>query len=191
VRYVKPIARGSSEKLSMGAVLAVAKDGHRERTLTTTRGFYPSRDPSLGQIGRFFEGDATSEVGLHAGATRDVWTVINPDLGPIQKDIRRGDKLFASALDRARAAGDSTQIRRLFAARDTAIVGLARQWVRRPWAAPFRVIISPLVTWIWAGGLIVFAGGALALWPAPAGARGRVRARYAARVGRELAEPTA
>jgi hypothetical protein len=45
--------------------------------------------------------------------------------------------------------------------------------------------------WIWVGGIIVFAGGALALWPAPAAARGRVRARYAARVGRELAERSA
>ncbi len=37
---------------------------------------------------------------------------------------------------------------------------------RRP---RFRVLVSPLVTWIWLGALVVFAGGLIALWPAPAG----------------------
>jgi cytochrome c-type biogenesis protein CcmF len=42
------------------------------------------------------------------------------------------------------------------------------------------------VTWIWLGGLIVFAGGLIALWPAPDAGRRRVTAGYAARVAREL-----
>ena len=188
VRYVKPIADGDAEKLTFGSVMSVARPGEKPRELVTSRGFYASRDGNLGQLGRFFEGEATSEVGLRAGATRDVWTVVNPDLGPLRREIEQGDKLFAAALAKARAAGDAKQIRGLFAARDAAIVGLARRWVTRPWAAPFRLIVSPLVTWIWVGGIIVFAGGLLALWPTPAAARGRVRARYAARVGRELAD---
>jgi cytochrome c biogenesis factor len=48
------------------------------------------------------------------------------------------------------------------------------------------VIVSPLVTWIWAGALIVFAGGLIAIWPQPAGATRRVRAPEAARLAREL-----
>jgi cytochrome c-type biogenesis protein CcmF len=52
--------------------------------------------------------------------------------------------------------------------------------------ASFRVLVSPLVTWIWIGALIVFGGGLLALWPAPAGATRRARTAYAARVAREL-----
>ena len=40
----------------------------------------------------------------------------------------------------------------------------------------FRVLVSPLVTWIWLGALIVFAGGLIAMWPAPAGARRRLDA---------------
>ena len=42
------------------------------------------------------------------------------------------------------------------------------------------------MAWIWLGGLIVFAGGLIALWPAPDAARGRVRAGYAARVAQDL-----
>jgi cytochrome c-type biogenesis protein CcmF len=189
--FVKPTATGTAEKISLGAVVRVTKNGKKVTTLTTTRGYYPSRDPSLGQLGRFFDGEATSEVGLQAGLRRDVWTAINPNLAPLQGAIDKGDKLFATALDRARASGNSQQIRALFAARDEAIVGLARRWVNHPWAADFRFIVSPLVTWIWLGGVVVIAGGLLALWPAPATARGRVRARYAARVGRELAERSA
>ena len=49
----------------------------------------------------------------------------------------------------------------------------------------FRLIVSPLVTWIWIGALIVFAGGLIALWPAPdarAPAAASRAAGYAARV---------
>ena len=46
--------------------------------------------------------------------------------------------------------------------------------------------MSPLVTWIWLGALIVFAGGLITLWPLPVGLRRRVRASYAARVARDL-----
>ena len=53
-------------------------------------------------------------------------------------------------------------------------------------AATFRVLVSPLVSWIWLGALIVFAGGVITLWPAPVGEGRRVTAAYAARLAREL-----
>jgi len=43
-----------------------------------------------------------------------------------------------------------------------------------------------LVTWIWLGALIVFAGGLVALWPAGAAARSPATATGLARVAREL-----
>ena len=49
------------------------------------------------------------------------------------------------------------------------------------------MIVSPLATWIWIGAIVTFLGGLIALWPAPATARRRVTAGYAARVARELA----
>ena len=48
------------------------------------------------------------------------------------------------------------------------------------------MLVSPLVTWIWVGALIVFAGGLIALWPAPAGRAPPRRGGYAARLAREL-----
>ena len=66
------------------ADLAVTKGGHRVTTLHTSYGLYPSLDP-MHPIGRFFntaDGAQTeSRVGLDAGALRDLWVVISPNLG--------------------------------------------------------------------------------------------------------------
>ena len=55
-----------------------------------------------------------------------------------------------------------------------------------PPPATFRIIASPLVTWIWLGALIVFGGGLIAMWPAGARARKPADAAQLARVAREL-----
>jgi cytochrome c-type biogenesis protein CcmF len=52
--------------------------------------------------------------------------------------------------------------------------------------ATFRILVSPLVTWIWLGALIVFTGGLIAIWPLPAGATRQATATQAARLAREL-----
>jgi cytochrome c-type biogenesis protein CcmF len=183
VAYVRPTASATSEKISLGAVLDVSKGGRHVTTLQTSRGFYPAQDVSLGVIGRFFGGEAESQVGLRAGITRDIWTVINPDLGPIQGFINDGDARFqramtaAANLPPAQARG---QLSTLFGLRDQAIRELAARFVTHPWAADFLLIVSPLVTWIWFGAIIIAIGGVIALWPAPALARGRATAGIAA-----------
>jgi cytochrome c-type biogenesis protein CcmF len=63
---------------------------------------------------------------------------------------------------------------------------LTRSYTKSPPPATFRLIVSPLVSWIWIGALIVFCGGLIALWPAPRRAPRTVAARYAARVAQEL-----
>jgi cytochrome c-type biogenesis protein CcmF len=40
--------------------------------------------------------------------------------------------------------------------------------------------------WLWLGALIVLFGGLIAIWPPPGAVRGRVRARYLARVAQDL-----
>ena len=67
-----------------------------------------------------------------------------------------------------------------------ALVGLVQRYRNQPPPANFLLISSPMVAWIWIGGLVVFAGGLIALWPAGDPAMRRVRGRYAARVAREL-----
>jgi cytochrome c-type biogenesis protein CcmF len=189
IRYVRPTAAATPAKISFGAVLSVTKGGRHVTTLSTSRGFYPSQDPTLGEIGRFFNGEADSDVGLRAGLTRDIWTVINPDLTPLQGLISQGDRVFAAATRQAmsRLAGlplsqAQQQLAPLWAARDSAIAGLAKRFVSHPWPVEFLMIVSPLVTWIWLGAMIIAFGGLIALWPVPALARRRrAAASYAAR----------
>jgi cytochrome c-type biogenesis protein CcmF len=188
IRYARATAKPEAEKISLGAVLDVSKDGRHVATLRTTRGFYPSQDVSLGIVGRFFGGEAESEVGLRAGLGRDIWTVINPDLEPLAPIIDEGNRRFATAMrSLERDDVDREAVGQLFALRDQAIAAVARRFVTDPWPAAFRFIVSPLATWIWIGAIVTFLGGLIALWPAPETARRRVTAAYAARVARELA----
>jgi cytochrome c-type biogenesis protein CcmF len=183
ISYVRPTASATPEKIAFGAVLSVAKGGRHVTTLTTWRGFYPAQNPTLGIVGRFFDGEAESQVGLRAGVTRDIWTVINPDLTPIQGLIDQGDRTFATAMSAVAKLPPAQQQQRLqvlFALRDRAILGLASQFVKHPWAVNFLLIVSPLVTWIWLGAMIIAFGGLIALWPVPAFARRRATVAYAA-----------
>jgi cytochrome c-type biogenesis protein CcmF len=184
-RYVKPTSRisttgaGSLEKISFGAVVEVRRDGRHVTTLRPERGYFPSRDGGLGAIGRFFEGEATSEIGLQAGLRRDVWTAMTPDIRALLPIIQQGDQVFAAAAGKLPSAAEA-------AALGTALRGIVDRYVANPPPATFRVITSPLVTWIWLGAFIVFGGALIALWPGGDAARGRVNARYAGRVAEEL-----
>ena len=59
------------------------------------------------------------------------------------------------------------------AERQRAIAGLTSRFVTHPWPVNFLLIVSPLVTWIWGGALIIVIGGLIALWPIPAVVRRR------------------
>jgi cytochrome c-type biogenesis protein CcmF len=186
VTYVKPTANlraapnGGLEKIDLGARLRVERDGRKVADMTTVKSFFPSMAPFLGPISRFFEGEATSEVGLKAGWRRDIWTAIAPDIGALRPRIEEGDKVFSGAKL-------TPEQRDAFLGQ--ALGGLARSYAKNPPPATFRLIVSPMVTWIWIGALIAFLGGLIALWPQPRGARSPARAAYAARVGREVKIP--
>ena len=48
------------------------------------------------------------------------------------------------------------------------MTAVARRFVTSNWwPADFRLIVSPLATWIWIGAIITFCGGLIAPWPAP------------------------
>jgi cytochrome c-type biogenesis protein CcmF len=188
IRYARATAQATSEKIAFGAVLDVSKNGRHVTTLRTTRGFYPAQDPTLGIVGRFFEGEADSQVGLRAGLGRDIWAVINPNVGPLQSIIDEGNRRFKTAMDAVlRSPHPNQGVQQLFALRDAAVAAVTQRFRTRPWSSEFRLIVSPLATWIWLGAIITMLGGLIALWPAPATARRRVTAGYAARVARELA----
>jgi cytochrome c-type biogenesis protein CcmF len=171
VRYVRPTADLSNEKLEFGAVVDVRKDGKRVTLLRPSRSYFASQDASMGTFGRFFRGESTSEVGLEPGATRDIWTAVQPDLRVLNAPLREANRRFADA------PGDVQAL---------VIAALSERYVNRAPAATFRVIVNPMVTWIWVGGLLVLGGALIALWPSPLAARRRVTSLYAARLGREL-----
>jgi cytochrome c-type biogenesis protein CcmF len=60
---------------------------------------------------------------------------------------------------------------------------VVRRYVQAAPVADFRLIVSPLVAWIWIGGVMVVGGAMVALWPTPRRVRRRVTAAPAA--GRE------
>ncbi len=171
VRYVRPTSGLSNEKLEFGAVLDVRKDGKRVTLLRPSRSYFASQDASMGTFGRFFRGESTSEVGLAPGATRDIWTAVQPDLRLLNAPLREANRRFADA------PGDVQAL---------VIAALSERYVRRAPPATFRVIVNPMVTWIWIGGLIVLGGALIALWPSALAARRRVTSLYAAKLGREL-----
>jgi cytochrome c-type biogenesis protein CcmF len=159
VRYAGPTSSLSSEKVSLGAVLEVTKDGRRVTTLAPSRNYYPSVDDrSLGRIGRFFNGDSTSELALRSSPQRDIWTAMQPDLQPLQRYIREADRRFSNA---------NPQLEGFL------VYTLARRYMQTSAAAEFRMIVSPLVAWIWIGGVIVVGGAMIALVPAPVPRRRR------------------
>ncbi|MDX6719296.1 MAG: cytochrome c-type biosis protein CcmF [Solirubrobacteraceae bacterium] len=184
--YVRPTSHisatsdGSLEKISFGSVVQVRRGGKLVTTLRPERSYFPSSDGTLGPVGRFFEGEATSEVGLKAGLRGDLWAAMTPDKEALRPQIEEGDRVFAAVAGKLSPDVEDTLLAR-------ALHGLAHRYVSDPPPATFRLITSPLVTWIWLGAIIVFLGGLIAMWPGERDAvRRRVKARYAARVARDL-----
>jgi cytochrome c-type biogenesis protein CcmF len=161
---------GTGAPISLGAVLDVRKDGERF-TLRPSRNFYSSRDPALGTISRFFEGEATSEVDVRWGLAKDLWLAVRPDIASLEAPIAEADAKFADSPADVQAL----------------IIGaLAERYRDDPPPAAFRAIASPLVAWIWIGGAIAVLGALVAMWPVPEARLRRVRALYSARLGKEL-----
>jgi len=189
--YEKPTARidteaGRVERIVFGAQMAVTKDGKTiGGKLRPERGFYPpdERMFTRNPIASFFEGEATSEVAMDASWRRDLWTAVSPDVGALDGRIKALDEGFTKAM---KSTGGALRPEQIGAVIGTTLRGILRSYERKPPPATFRVISSPMVTWIWFGGFIVFLGGLTAMWPAPDAARRRADARLKARVAQEL-----
>jgi cytochrome c-type biogenesis protein CcmF len=160
--------------LSLGAVLDVSKGGRHVTTLRPSEGFYSSEEPTQGSVGHLIGGQPVSHVALNAGVTRDVWTAIAPNIDTPQ-------------LKRIVALGNKTLPYIHPGEGIVAIAAMASAYVQNPPQAQFHFIVSPLVMWIWIGGLIVGAGALIAIWPAPSVVRRRVTARSRARAEHGLA----
>ena len=98
---------------------------------------------------------------------------MQPDIAAprLQEAIAEADRRFGES------SGETQAI---------AIAAIVDSYRRDPPPAAFRVLVSPLVSWIWIGGAVVVLGALIALWPSPDARRRRVTSLYAARLGREL-----
>ncbi len=178
ITYREPTAEllgdsgGTGAPITLGAVLEV-RDGDETYELRPLRNFFPSTDPTVGPVSGYFEGEATSEVDLDWGLTEDLWTAVQPDIAAprLQEAIAEADRRFGES------SGETQAI---------AIAAIVDSYRRDPPPAAFRVLVSPLVSWIWIGGAVVVLGALIALWPSPDARRRRVTSLYAARLGREL-----
>jgi cytochrome c-type biogenesis protein CcmF len=177
VRYVRPTASlaprndpvHTGATINLGAVLDVSKNGRHVSTLSPSEGYYPGA--GQGSVGSLIAGQPVSQVSIDPGITRDVWSAVAPNIE-------------APSLARIVRAGNATL------SGEQAVYALAllvRSYLQHPPPAQFHLIVSPLVMWIWVGGLIVVGGGLIALWPAPSTVRRRVSARVGPRRAGALA----
>jgi hypothetical protein len=127
---------------------------------------------------------------LKAGARSDVWTSVAPDIAAVRRRVRAADRGFNACVRGApgtppqcralsglmKAAAASPRLRPVALAQidrlQFATAGrIVRSYLSDSGSATFRVIVDPLVTWIWIGGLIALAGALVAIWPARAARR--------------------
>jgi cytochrome c-type biogenesis protein CcmF len=192
IKYLRPTVAASDQKLSLGAVLRISKGSKQVARVRTAYEMFPAQDPTLGPVGRFFDGSTESQIGLHSGFTRDVWTDLDPCagkvsscLGPLQPQINRANAQMERALaaiaklpvaERQRLLASNSE---LWQARNERILKILSLYVSHPWPVTFLLIVSPLVMWLWIGGLIMVAGALISLSP-PLPRLSRVRVRTGA-----------
>ena len=161
--YVKATAKlhaapnGRLERIAFGAELRVRKGG-TVKTLNTSKDYFPSQDPTLGPVSRFFDGETTTEVALDAGLGKDIWAAVAPDTVKLRDRIAEGDRLFDRAADDLTAEQSSEFLA-------LALRGLTDRYTQSPPPARFRLEVNPMVTWIWIGALLAVLGGFIAGWP--------------------------
>ncbi|MET0305285.1 MAG: heme lyase CcmF/NrfE family subunit [Solirubrobacterales bacterium] len=183
VTYERPTVGFDSNSFTFGAVLAVEQDGRRS-VLRPSRDYFRPTGQESGTISSFFEGEATSEVGLKAGPTSDLWTAVQPDISAVKRRMRAADQGFRACVSGApgtppqcrainrlmRAAAADPSLRPVALAQIESLQAvtaerLAKSYLGDDAVATFRVIVDPLVTWIWIGGLIALSGALIAIWP--------------------------
>lgn len=192
---VREITDGEN-KIALGAVLTVTRDGQAVTTLDPSREYYSSDnvDPTA-PVRSFFQGEPTSEVGRDEGPTRDLWSSMQPDLTSFDEEIERFDTRYAKAPDKfAEEFPNATpeqmqQFGTLLAGQQVEeIRNLTQRYLDETPPADVRFNVNPFVIWFWVGGIIGVGGALFALWPSGEGRRRRVSDVYGARLARDLSQ---
>ncbi len=184
VTYERTTVAVDAQKLTIGAVVRV-DDGDRSFVLHPSRRFFRPSGTEGGTIAALFDGEATTEVGLKAGFGSDFWIAMQPDVTSLLASARAADEGFRECVRGApgtppqcravsqlmRAANANPSLRpaalaQIFRLQEATAGQIARDYLSAGETATFRVIVDPLVTWMWIGGLIALAGALIAIWPA-------------------------
>jgi cytochrome c-type biogenesis protein CcmF len=191
VTYVRPTASLDKLAFTPGAIIRVEK-GDESFLLHPTRNFFRRTGTlSTGRISDYLAGESDSNIGLQAGLRRDFWVAEQPNITGIERKARLANEGFEAcvkggpgtppqckavgAMMRAAAANPQlqpeafAQIERL---QEITAQRIAAGYVAEGAPATFKVIVNPLVTWMWIGGLIALAGALISLWPARPRRRG-------------------
>jgi cytochrome c-type biogenesis protein CcmF len=190
ITYVKPTVAVDSEKFTFGSLLKVAEGDKVVGYLHPSQRFFKPTGQPVGMISSFFAGEATSEVGLRAGPGADLWIAERPNITAIQGRVRKADQGFAVCVKggpgtsapckalRALMRGsvgnpklEAQAMEQVSKVQGLTAANVAKTYLTDTAPATFKVIVNPLVTWLWIGGLIALAGALIAIWPT----RGRRR----------------
>ena len=203
ITYLRPYVKVDEEKYTFGAFIKVSKDGNLVTRLDPSRRFFRPTGQKTGFISDYFAGEATSEVGLKAGVLKDIWTAVEPNITAVQHQASLADQGLKRCLQGA--PGTPLQCKQLAAlmsaaAQNPSLRPAALEQVQRlqalsaeriadnyataGLAATFKIIVNPLVTWRWIGGLIAVFGALIAVWPT----RGRRRGAMVRTEADELKE---
>ena len=191
VTYVKPEVTVDSEKFTFANQVTITEGGKLLASLRPSRRYFRPTGVATGTIASYFAGEATSEVGLHAGLLEDEWIAPQPDVSEVQRQANRADQAFASCVRggpgtppqcaalsalmrqaRANPALRGVALAQINKLQSLTAENIARSYVKDGGAVTFKVIINPLVTWMWIGGLIALMGAIIALWPTRSRRRG-------------------
>ncbi|HVV90102.1 MAG TPA: cytochrome c-type biogenesis CcmF C-terminal domain-containing protein, partial [Solirubrobacterales bacterium] len=184
--YKRPYVQVDSEKYTFGAEVEVRQDGKFLTMLRTSRRFFrPTGAAATGGLADYFAGEATTEVGLKTGPLRDIWVTVAPNVQQVQHQLAIAEKGLKkcieagpgtpeqckelSALMRAAAAKPSLRPAALEQIENLQLLSaerIAKSYVNEPNAATFKVIVNPMVMWMWIGGIIGLIGALIAVWPA-------------------------
>ncbi len=187
LEYVRPTAQivldrnDRVERIDFGAVMRVWRGGKPAESLTASHDFYPSLAAfKYGPVGRFFEGEETSEIALRSRPQRDLWVAVTPDSDAI---VARAKKVDAGFQDLVSSQNLGVDIQATLLAKS--LQGIVDQHLASNPPVIVRAIDAPGVFWVWIGAGLMGLGGILAASQASV-ARSRQRAAALARVGQEL-----
>jgi cytochrome c-type biogenesis protein CcmF len=190
VTYVKPIVKVDSEKYTFASLLRIEEGGSQVGYMRPSQRFFKPTGVEVGTIESYFAGESTSEVGLEAGLKEDLWIAPRVDVTDVQRRARAADQGFQACVKaspgtppqcqalqammlaaRANPALQPQALEQISKLQSIASERVAESYLSDNATVTFKVIVNPLVTWMWIGGLIALAGALIAIWPT----RGRRR----------------